>query len=298
MAAKTKAADRNEKTNALIEGFDIDNPELPAWIDDAALKSDGFPYEKKIKRSRYEDELFKLQTELVKMQYHMQKSGERIIALFEGRDTAGKGGCIKRIMMYLNPRAARSVALAKPTHKERGEWYFQRYAQHLPTTGEIVLFDRSWYNRAGVERVMGYCTEQQLAKFLRDVPEFENMLVNEGFHFFKFFLTIGQEMQLKRFHQRRHNVLKRWKLTDNDLASIPKWDDYTQARKDMFHFTHTTTCPWTVVRANDQRRARLEAIRHILLNIDYDNKDDDVVGKPDKKVITNNPTDFFPEEDT
>jgi polyphosphate kinase len=277
--------------------FDIDDPKLPDWIDDNALSSGGYPYDKKIDRDDYEKELFKLQTELAKLQYHVQASGERIVAVFEGRDTAGKGGCIKRIMMYLNPREARTVALAKPTETERGQWYFQRYAVHLPTAGEIVLFDRSWYNRAGVERVMGYCNEKQLANFLRMAPRFENMLVDDGIRFFKFFLTISQEMQLKRFHARRHDILKHWKLSPNDLASIPKWDAYTEARREMFHFTHTATCPWTVVRANDQRRARLESIRHILSSMDYANKDKKTVGKPDNKIITNDPADFFDDDD-
>lgn len=280
-------------TKLPLDKFDIDKKDLPDWINDEALGSDNFPYEKKIKRRLYEDELFLLQIELAKLQTHLQKTDGRLIALYEGRDTAGKGGCIKRFMMYLNPRAARVVALAKPTERELGQWYLQRYVSHLPTAGEIVLFDRSWYNRAGVERVMGYCDEAQVAKFFREVPDFENMLVNEGYHFFKFFLTIGQEMQLKRFHQRRHNPLKRWKLSPNDLASIPKWDDYTKARQAMFRFTHTPTCPWTLVRANDQRRARLETIRHILSTVDYENKDTKVIGKTDPKILTNAPEDFF-----
>ncbi|MGH1419473.1 MAG: polyphosphate kinase 2 [Hyphomicrobiaceae bacterium] len=292
------AKTEQDSGNELAQKFDIDSPKLASWVEDNALSCDGFPYDKKIKRKDYEKELFELQIELVKLQTHVNTSGDRIVCLFEGRDTAGKGGCIKRIMMYLNPRAARTVALAKPTETEQGQWYFQRYATHLPTAGEIVLFDRSWYNRAGVERVMGYCDEQQLAKFLRTAPRFEQILVDDGIKFFKFFLTIGQEMQLKRFHDRRHNPVKRWKLTANDLASIPKWDAYTEARNEMFDFTHTTTCPWTVVRANDQRRARLETIRHILTNIDYENKDDKIVGNPDPKIITNNPAEFFDGNET
>lgn len=293
MPAKTKTLDIKNR----LSTFDIENPDLPGWLDDAALVSSGFPYEKKKNRGDYEDELSELQIEIAKLQSHVQATGERIVAVFEGRDTAGKGGCIKRIMMYLNPRHAHAIALSKPTETEQGQWYFQRYVEHLPTAGEIVLFDRSWYNRAGVERVMGYCNEQQLAKFLRSAPRFEDMLVDDGIRFFKFFLTIGQEMQLKRFHKRRHSRLKRWKLTPNDIASIPKWDAYTEARKEMFHFTHTATCPWTVVRANDQRRARLECIRHILLNVDYPEKDKKVVGKPNAKIVTNNPADFFDDYD-
>ncbi|MGI9424141.1 MAG: polyphosphate kinase 2 [Hyphomicrobiaceae bacterium] len=265
--------------------FDIDAAKLPSWIADHAITGGGYPYADRVRRKRYEAELRKLQIELVKLQSHIRGEGERLVILFEGRDSAGKGGCIKRFMQHLNPRQARSVALSKPSDTERGQWYFQRYVPHLPTTGEIVLFDRSWYNRAGVEPVMGFCTEQQLADFLREAPQFESMLVREGMMLFKFFLTIGRETQLQRLHERRHSELKRWKLSDMDLAAIGKWDAYTDAYDEMFRFTHTTTCPWTVIKANDQRRARLEAMRVVLSNIDYANKDSDVVGAPDSKIV-------------
>lgn len=192
----------------------------------------------------------------------------------------------------MNPRNTRVVALTKPTETERGQLYFQRYVVHLPTAGEIVLFDRSWYNRAGVERVMGFCTEAQLATFLREAPEFEGLLVRDGIRLFKFYLTIGREMQLKRFHERRHDPLKQWKISDVDLAAIYKYDAYTQAQIDMFRFTNTAIAPWTVIRANDQRRARLESIRAVLLAVDYEGKDLAAIGKPDPQIIGSGP-EFF-----
>ncbi len=272
--------------------FDIDAAELPGWIDDNALSSGGYPYDEKVKRKDYEEALVPLQIELLKLQAHIQSTGQRVVIVFEGRDTAGKGGTIGAIMAHLNPRHARAVALSKPTEAERGQWYFQRYIGHLPTRGDIVLFDRSWYNRAGVERVMGFCDDEQLADFLREAPEFEGMLVRDGVHLFKFFLTIGREMQLKRFHERRHDPLKQWKLTDIDLAAMAKWDDYTKAQHDLFRFTHTATSPWTAIRANDQRRARLEAMRVVLAAFDYPGKDSKVATAPDKKIVGSGP-DFF-----
>ena len=265
--------------------FRIHEDKLPDWIDDNALSADDYPYDDKLDRDDYEEQLEELQIELCKLQSHVQTEGLRVVAVFEGRDTAGKGGTIKRFMEHLNPRHARAVALTKPTEAERGQWYFQRYVTHMPTAGDIVLFDRSWYNRAGVERVMGFCNEEQLAAFLREAPQFESMIVREGIIFFKFFLTIGRETQLKRFHERRHSPLKRWKLSDMDLAAIEKWDAYTEAQHEMFRFTHTSVCPWTVIRANDQRRARLEAMRVVLSAIDYSGKDERVVGTPDPSIV-------------
>lgn len=282
----TAAKDEDAK---VLENFDIADPELPNAIKENALSSGGFPYEKRIKKGKYEDRLLELQHELVKLQSDVRKTGKRIVALYEGRDSAGKGGCISRTLQYLNPRHARSVALSKPTETEQGQWYFQRYVTHLPTTGEITLFDRSWYNRAGVERVMGFCTQDQLADFLREAPDFEALLVRDGIHLFKFFLTMGREMQLKRFHERRHNPLKQWKLSPIDLKAISKWDDYTKAKEDMFRFTHTATSPWTVVHANDQRRARLETIKSILTAIDYEGKDPDKIGEIDDKIVSSGP---------
>ncbi len=287
--AATKRPGKPAKGALVLPGtsvpFDIENPKLPDAIADAAFGSAGYPYSKKMKRKGYEKDLRPLQIELLKLQAHIQKTGERIVILFEGRDSAGKGGTINAFMQHLNPRHARAVALTKPTETERGQWYFQRYIAHLPTKGDIVLFDRSWYNRAGVERVMGFCDDDQLADFLREAPEFEGMMVRDGIRLYKFFLTIGREMQLVRFHERRHDPLKRWKLTDIDLAAMSKWDAYTQAQHDLFRFTHTATAPWTAVRANDQRRARLEAMRHVLATLDYEDKDKSVVGTPDPKIV-------------
>lgn len=280
-----------------LAGFDIDDPKLPGWIERASLTSGNFPYAKKLERADYEQGLTALQIELLKLQAHVQSTGMRIVVLFEGRDAAGKGGCIARFMQHLNPRHARAVALSKPTEAERGQWYFQRYISHMPTRGDIVLFDRSWYNRAGVERVMGFCTEEQLANFLREAPELEGQLVRDGIKLFKIFLTIGRETQLAHFHERRHDPLKRWKLTDIDLTAIEKWEDYSRAQLDMFRFTHTPTSPWTVIRANDQRRARLEAIRVVLSAIDYEGKDAGVVGKPDPKIVLGSPAELYTQLD-
>ena len=265
--------------------FDINAETLPREIEEAALRSGGYPYDKKLKREPYEEDLQALQIELVKMQAHLQGTGGRLLILFEGRDSAGKGGCIASILEFLNPRYAHSIALTKPTETERGQWYFQRYLAHVPSSGNIVLFDRSWYNCAGVERVMGFATADQVANFLREAPELEEMLVRDGIRLFKFYLTIGREMQLKRFHERRHNPLKQWKLSDIDMAALAKWDEYTAAQHEMFRFTHTPTCPWTVIRANDQRRARLEAMRSILTSVDYEGRNTKLIGKPDPKIV-------------
>ena len=280
----------NKKTSSTgqsidFAAFDLDNPELPAGIDEAAFPSGGYPYEKRIPRKAYEGELRLLQIELLKLQRWVRDEGKRIVIVFEGRDAAGKGGTIKRFMEHLNPRHARTVALSKPTETECGQWYFQRYITHLPTAGDMVLFDRSWYNRAGVERVMGFCTAGQVDKFMAEAPEFEASLVRDGIRLFKFWLTLGHAMQLKRFHARRHDPLKSWKLSPIDIASLSKWDEYTAAREEMFERTHTQTAPWTVIRSNDKRRARLNAIRHVLASIDYGEKDKNIVAKPDPKIL-------------
>jgi len=252
------------KSETKRQSFDIDDPDLPDWIDDGALSSGDYPYDDKMDRDDYEETLLALQIELTKLQAHVLANNLRIAIVFEGRDSAGKGSCIKRFMAYINPRHARAVALPKPTEREQGQWYFQRYVEHLPSAGDMVLFDRSWYNRAGVERVMGFCTEGQHADFLREAPQFEAMLVREGIHLFKFFLNIGRETQLKRFHERRHSPLKHWKISPIDIAALDKWDEYTAARDEMLRFTHTPTTPWTVVRANDKRRARINTLRAVL----------------------------------
>nr|WP_281373825.1 polyphosphate kinase 2 [Parvularcula dongshanensis] len=236
-------------------------------------------------KKRYKRTLEALQVELVKLQYWQERTGERIVCLFEGRDAAGKGGSIARVREYLNPRRARIVALPKPSDAERGQWYFQRYAAHLPTTGEMVLFDRSWYNRAGVERVMGFTDDAAVERFMDEAPRFEAALVRSGIRLHKFWLAIAQEEQIERFHDRRHDPLKTWKLSSMDVAAMTKWDAYTQARDAMFEATHTDCAPWTVVRANDKRRARIEVIRTILSNADYDDKDEGAIGDPDPKIV-------------
>ena len=269
--------------------FDVDDPVLPDWVDEAALQSGGYPYDKKLKEEEYLEELERLQIELVKVQFWLQATGKRVMAVFEGRDAAGKGGAIFAAHAYLNPRYARVVALTKPTETERGQWYFQRYISHFPTAGEFVLFDRSWYNRAGVEPVMGFCTPEEHKRFLKETPRLEKMLVHEGVHLFKFWLDIGRETQIERFHDRRHSPLKCWKLSDMDIAALTKWDDYTQKRDEMLEKTHTDVAPWTVVRANDKRRARVNLIRHILNTLDYDGKDKKAIGEIDDKILGSGP---------
>ncbi len=264
---------------------DLDDPVLPEWVEREALASGGYPYDEPIKDKLYEEELEQLQVELVKLQRHVIETGMRLVLVFEGRDAAGKGGSIFAFRQYLNPRSARLVALPKPTEAERGQWYFQRYVAHLPTSGEIVLFDRSWYNRAGVEPVMGFCTVEEHEAFLEAVPAFEKMLIDSGIVFFKFWLNIGQVTQLKRFFERRHNPLKIWKLSPIDYKAMHSWDAYTQARDRMFKATHSSITPWSVVRANDKRRARLNIIRHVLATLDYSGKDANVVRKPDPSIL-------------
>ncbi|MGV8938354.1 MAG: polyphosphate kinase 2 [Allorhizobium sp.] len=265
--------------------FDVDDPKLPSWVDDKALSSDDYPYHKKMNSKDYEKELEQLQVELVKVQLWLQTTGKRVMALFEGRDAAGKGGTISATLSYMNPRAARAVALTKPTETESGQWYFQRYVPHFPSAGEFVLFDRSWYNRAGVEPVMGFCTPSEYERFLQQVPQFEKLIFEDGIHFFKFWLNIGREMQLERFHDRRHNPLRAWKLSPMDIASLNKWDDYTEKRDRMLKETHTDEAPWTLVKANDKRRARLNVIRHMLKALNYTGKDKAAIGDIDDKIL-------------
>lgn len=269
--------------------FDIDDPKLPDWIEDNKLVTGGYPYDKKMKGKEYDATLEALQIELVKALAWLQSAGERVLALFEGRDAAGKGGTIFALREYMNPRTARNVALTKPTESESGQWYFQRYVEHFPTAGEFVTFDRSWYNRAGVEPVMGFCTPKQHDNFLEEVPHFERMIHDDGIHFFKFWLDIGQETQLERFHDRRHSLLKNWKFSPIDIAGLTKWDDYTKARDLMVERTHSDDAPWIIVRANDKRRARLAVIRRILLALPYDGRDTDAIGKEDRKIIGEGP---------
>ena len=265
--------------------FDLDDPQLPAAIKDNAYTSGGFPYHHKLKRKDYEAALVPLQIELIKLLAWQQKSGTRIVVVFEGRDAAGKSGSIFAIRRNLNPRFAQIVALSAPSDLEKGQWYFQRYVGHLPSGGEMALFDRSWYNRGVVEPVMGFCSPQEAELFLTEAPRFEHMLVREGIHLFKFWLNIGPEMQLKRFHDRRHNPLKVWKISPVDLAAMAKWNEFTDARDRMIAATHSKHAPWVVVKANDKKRAHLALIRHILGNIDYQGRDGSVIGKPDRKIL-------------
>ncbi len=284
---------KSPSVNLSIDGksreFELDNPKLPDWLKDAAPVSGGYPYEKRMKRQEYEDTLEDLQEELVKVLAWMQASGERVMMVFEGRDAAGKGGTIGRFRQYMNPRHARTIALSKPSDVERGQWYYQRYVDHFPSAGELVMFDRSWYNRAGVEPVMGFCSDEQHKKFLHDTPGFEKMITDEGIHLFKFWLNVGQEMQLLRFHDRRHSSLKMWKLSPIDIKALSKWEEYSQARDLMLEKTHTKHASWTIVRTNDKRRGRVNAIRRVLLALDYDGKNDKKIGKIDDQIIGEGP---------
>ena len=244
-----------------------------------------YPYEKKMNNKEYEKLKQGLQIELLKMQNWVRDTGQRVVILFEGRDAAGKGGTIKRMMEHMNPRSARVVALEKPTNHEMGQWYFQRYIQHLPSKGEIVLFDRSWYNRAGVERVMSFCKANEYLEFMRQAPEMERMLVRSGIILFKLWFSVSRNEQYRRFQMRRGDPLKQWKLSPIDLASLDKWKDYTEAKEAMFFYTDTADAPWTVIKSDCKKRARINAMRHILYNLDYPNKDTTVVTPPDELIV-------------
>src|SRR5450631_401913 len=263
--------------------------ELVAKVRDAKsskhIISSNYPYEKQMKTSHYLEEIELLQIELVKMQTWVQKVGERIVVLFEGRDAAGKGGTIQRFTENLTPRAAKVVALAKPSDTERGQWYFQRYIEKLPTRGEIVFFDRSWYNRGGVEHVMGFCTPHEYLEFMRQTPEFERMMVRSGIRFYKFWFSVSREEQLRRFLGRAKDPLKQWKLSPMDVESLGRWDAYTKAKEAMLFYTDTADAPWTIVRSDDKKRARLNAIKYILHSIAYEGKDADVVSAPDRHIV-------------
>ncbi len=243
-----------------------------------------YPYKDKMPRRQYNREKALLQVELLKVQRWVRSSGAKVVVIFEGRDAAGKGGTIKRFMEHLNPRGARVVALDKPSDVERGQWYFQRYVNHLPTAGEMVLFDRSWYNRAGVERVMGFCTGQEYLEFLRQCPEVERMLVNSGIRLFKFWFSVSQEEQAHRFDRRKTDPLKQWKISPIDLASLNKWDEYTHAKEAMFFYTDTADAPWTVIKSDDKKRARVAAMQHFLSRLPYPDKDQSVVTGPDPVI--------------
>lgn len=244
-----------------------------------------YPYQTKMQRKTYEKRKKALQIELLKLQNWIKETGQRLMIVFEGRDAAGKGGTIKRFMEHLNPRGARVVALQKPTNMELGQWYFQRYIRHFPTTGEIVLFDRSWYNRAGVERVMGFCTAAEYLEFIRQAPEFERMLVRSGIRFFKFWFSVSRNEQYRRFQARKTDPLKQWKLSPIDMASLDKWDDYTEAKEAMFFYTDTADAPWTVIKSDCKKRARLNAMQFVLSQFDYPNKNHKAVGQPDPVIV-------------
>lgn len=295
--------ERAKALRALIEGSDPEdqkallkalskldgNKKEPKPNPDDELAKDwkdgGYPYANLLRRSVYEKEKFRLQVELLKLQAWVKETGQRVLIIFEGRDAAGKGGSIKRFMEHLNPRGARVVALEKPSPTEQGQWYFQRYVQHLPTAGEIVLFDRSWYNRAGVERVMGFCTDAQYKQFMQDAPQFERMLVDSGVHVIKFWFSVSRKEQRRRFKERESHPLKQWKLSPIDQASLDKWDDYTRAKEAMFFETDTADSPWTVIKSDCKKRARLNAMRYVLTKLAYKSRDLEKVGKLDSLIV-------------
>ncbi|SDY60007.1 polyphosphate kinase 2, PA0141 family [Modestobacter sp. DSM 44400] len=260
------------------ELFDPDGNRVDTW-------RDGYPYSERMERREYEIEKRTLQIELLKLQGWVKDAGQKLVLVFEGRDAAGKGGTIKRFTEHLNPRGAHVVALDKPSERAKAQWYFQRYVAHLPAAGEIVLFDRSWYNRAGVERVMGYCTADEYLLFMRQAPELERMLVDSDIHLVKFWFSVTRGEQRSRFIVRQIDPVRQWKLSPTDLASLDKWDAYTEAKEAMFLYTDTAHAPWTVIKSNDKKRARLEAIRHVLDRFDYDGKDAEAVGVPDRLIV-------------
>ncbi len=268
-----------ERSSEVQGGVDPDLELAAGW------REGRYPYRNLMSRRSYERQKYRLQVELLKLQAWVKETGQRVVILFEGRDAAGKGGTIKRFMEHLNPRGARVVALEKPSEVERGQWYFQRYISHLPTRGEIVLFDRSWYNRAGVERVMGFCNHNEYDEFMRQAPEFERHLVRSGVRFFKFWFSVSRSEQRRRFKERQAHPLKQWKLSPIDMASLDKWDDYTRAKEEMFLHTDTSDAPWTVIKSDCKKRARLNAMRYLLTRLPYANKDPSVIGTVDPLLV-------------
>jgi polyphosphate kinase 2 len=274
--------------NALIESPEAAFAHLPGNPDeelDPDWRNGAYPYRNLLSRKSYERQKYRLQVELLKLQAWVKETGQRVVILFEGRDAAGKGGTIKRFMEHLNPRGARVVALEKPSELERGQWYFQRYVQHLPTAGEIVLFDRSWYNRAGVERVMGFCSNDEYVEFMRQCPEFERNLVKSGIHLTKYWFSVSRKEQRRRFKERESHPLKHWKLSPIDMASLDKWDEYTKAKEAMFFHTDTADVPWTVIKSDCKKRARLNAMRYLLHKLPYTNKDIEQIGVLDPLLV-------------
>lgn len=260
------------------------------------MVNEHYPYKSKMRRKNYENRKTDLQVELAKMHNWIKKSGHRVIMLFEGRDAAGKGGTIKRFTEHLNPRGTRVVALEKPSDREMGQWYFQRYISHLPTSGEIVFFDRSWYNRAGVEKVMGFCTPEQYLEFIEQVSSFEKMLINSGITLIKFWFSVSRVEQLRRFISRSNDPLKQWKLSPMDVASLGRWDDYTEAKESMFYHTDKSYSPWVVIRSDDKKRARLNAMRYVLDKFEYDGKDHRTIIPIDHQIIGQAEGIYEPEE--
>ena len=249
------------------------------------FKEGKYPYTDRIDRPTYNSEKEKLQIELLKVQNWVKMTGQKIVVIFEGRDAAGKGGTIKRFMEHLNPRAAKVIALEKPTPHEQGQWYFQRYIEHLPTRGEILFLDRSWYNRAGVERVMGFCDQVEYLEFMRQCPEVERMLVNSGIQMFKYYFSVTKKEQRSRFEARQRDPLKQWKMSPVDKAAVSMWSEYTRAKEAMFFYTDTASCPWTIIKSDDKKRARLNCMQHFLSMLDYPDKDLDVVSAPDPLIV-------------
>ncbi|MDF9717956.1 polyphosphate kinase 2 [Nocardioides sp. ChNu-153] len=274
-----------------VEGYALgeDHDDDPVLIDPQGRAVDtwreNYPYDERLGREEYDEQKYALQVELLKFQRWQGATGAKHVIVFEGRDAAGKGGTIKRFMEHLNPRHARTVALGKPSDREQHQWYFQRYVQHLPTAGELVLFDRSWYNRAGVERVMGFATDDEYELFMRQAPVFEQMLAESGVHLTKFWFSVTQSEQRTRFIIRQVDPVRQWKLSPMDLQSLDRWDAYTAAKEAMLLRTDTDVAPWTTIKSNDKKRARLEALRHFLSTVEYDGKDHAVVGEPDPLVV-------------
>ena len=277
--SKNKPNNATKKDNKIIFDLNAKNKRIP-WNADGS-----YPYEKKMDVLDYEQQKHELQIELLKMQNWVKETKQRVVIIFEGRDAAGKGGTIKRFMEHLNPRGAHVIALEKPNARERNQWYFQRYIQHLPSKGEIILFDRSWYNRAGVEKVMGFCSDQEYLEFLRQTPDLERMLVNSGIIVFKYWFSASRTEQFNRFKSRQKDPLKQWKLSPIDMASLERWDDYSKAKDNMMFHTHTNDAPWTIIRSDDKKRGRINCMRHFLSTLDYPGKDDRVVGSPDPLVV-------------
>jgi polyphosphate kinase 2 len=284
----TKFSEDDRKEIVKLLKDDIENNQVEKHPDEVLSKlchQGGYPYEFLMSRKNYEKQKYKLQVELLKLQSWVKETGARVVILFEGRDAAGKGGTIKRFMEHLNPRGARVVALEKPTDEEKGQWYFQRYIKHFPSKGEIVLFDRSWYNRAGVEKVMGFCSEEEYLEFMREVPELERNLIRSGIYLFKFWFSVSKEEQKRRFNDRENHPLKQWKLSPIDKASLDKWDDYTDSKEKMFFYSDTSDAPWIVIKSNCKKRARLNTMRYVLNRFSYKDKDANNIGKLDSLIV-------------